>query len=220
VHATVVLVGGGVAASLGVRNTLRAGGDTGGFEVKDLGQDVYRVRFDGNGYTTRETVQTYWLYRCAQLAVEKGFTGFEILSDMQFVMRLPAGETNPSREPSRVAIAPMRVDIAASGDELADAAVWRIDRAGQSAEAYSERIRVARGGGGTVFFYSGGEAPKPTIEGDVHFFKKPVESMPPKLFNANALHAALEPIVKAEKCGIGNICPHMHEYLLPKGKLR
>jgi hypothetical protein len=30
--------------------------------------------------------------------------------------------------------------------------------------------------------------------------------------------AQLEPLIKGEKCG-GNICPHVHEYLLPKGKL-
>jgi len=52
------------------------------------------------------------------------------------------------------------------------------------------------------------------------FIGRPVESMPPKLFNAKALKAALEPIITAEKCDGGNVCPHVHEYLLPKGKLR
>src|SRR5438445_13689913 len=62
-------------------------GLTGGSDVKELRPDVYRISFQGNGYTTRESVQVYWLYRCAEVALEKGFTGFEILSDMQFVMR-------------------------------------------------------------------------------------------------------------------------------------
>ncbi|WP_433995263.1 CC0125/CC1285 family lipoprotein [Bradyrhizobium manausense] len=72
-------------------------GFTGGADVKELRPDVYRVTFQGNGYTTRESVQVYWLYRSAQLAVEKGFAGFEILSDIQFVMRRPAGgRSSPS----------------------------------------------------------------------------------------------------------------------------
>jgi hypothetical protein len=59
----------------------------GGFDAKELRPDVYRVSFQGNGFTTRESVQVYWLNRCAELTVEKGFAGFEILSDMQFVMQ-------------------------------------------------------------------------------------------------------------------------------------
>ena len=61
----------------------------GGFDVKELRPDVYRVSFQGNGITTQESVQTYWLYRCAGLALEKGFAGFEVLTDMRFVMRRP-----------------------------------------------------------------------------------------------------------------------------------
>ena len=66
-------------------------GFTGGFDVQELRPDVFRVSFQGNGYTTRETVQVYWLYRCAQLAIEKGFNGFEILSDMQILHAASAG---------------------------------------------------------------------------------------------------------------------------------
>ncbi|WP_156163411.1 MULTISPECIES: hypothetical protein [unclassified Bradyrhizobium] len=43
---------------------------------------------------------------------------------------------------------------------------------------------------------------------------------PPKVFNAKALIAQLEPLIKAERCNLGNVCPHVHEYLLPKGTLR
>jgi hypothetical protein len=195
-------------------------GLTGGFAVKELGQDVYRVSFQGNGFTSRETVQTYWLYRCAELALEKGFTGFEILSDVQFVMRSPpASEDDPARTRSRVVSAPIPVGMGASRQELADAAAWRSGVQDALAERFDERVKVAHGG--AVFIYDGGGgAPKPGIEADVHMIKKPVESMPPKLFNAATLHAALEPIIKAEKCDFGNVCPHVHEYLLPKGKLR
>ena len=75
-------------------------GLTGGFDVQELRPDVFRV----SGYTSRETVQVYWLYRCAQLALEKGFGGFEILSDMQFVVRqLPTDDRDRPKLSSSVA---------------------------------------------------------------------------------------------------------------------
>lgn len=58
---------------------------TGGFSDQDLGKNVWRVEFSGNGYTTPETAQCFWLYRCAELTLEKGFDGFEILSDIRLV---------------------------------------------------------------------------------------------------------------------------------------
>lgn len=190
-------------------------GITGGFDVKELRTDVFRVSFQGNGYTTRESVQVYWLYRCAELAIEKGFAGFEILSDMQFVMQRPPMDDR-GRSWLSSSVASPRTRIPVSPEEAVDFTVW--DH-GDLASRSAEPIRMAHGG--TVIFYSGGvSAPKPGIEGDVHFLPAPVESAPPKIFNAKALIAQLEPIIKAEKCGVGNVCPHVHEYLLPKGKLR
>ena len=190
-------------------------GLTGGFDVKELRPDVYRVSFQGNGYTSRETVQAYWLYRNAQLAIEKGFTGFEILSDMQFVMHRPSRDDRlwPALS-STVASLNTRIPVSP-----AEGALWGFQR--DLASLPAEPVRMARGGG-AIFIYGGGGAaiPRPAIEGDVRFFTTPVESAPPKIFNAKALLAQLEPIIKAEKCGVGNVCPHVHEYLLPKGKLR
>ena len=188
----------------------------GGFDVKELRPDVFRVSFQGNGFTTRESVQTYWLYRCAQLALEKGFTGFEILSDMQFAMRRPSTD-DPARPALSSSVASLRTRIPASSDEVAEAAVWRAQ--GDIASRSAEPIRIALAGAVVVFYGGGAAVPKPAIEGDVHFFTTPVESSPPKLFNAKALRDQLEPIIRGEKCG-GNVCPHVHEYLLPKGKLR
>ena len=82
---------------------------------------------------------------------------------------------------------------------------------------------MARGGGeprSSSIPVRGGDPRKVTIEGDVHFISTPVASAPPKVFNAKELIGQLEPLVKAEKCGVGNVCPHVHEYSLPKGKLR
>jgi hypothetical protein len=188
----------------------------GGFDVKELRPDVFRVSFQGNGFTTRESVQTYWLYRCAQLALEKGFTGFEILSDMQFATRRPSMD-DPARSALSSSVASLRTRIPVSPDEVAEAAAWRAR--GNLASRLAEPIRIAHAGGVIIFYGGGASIPKPAIEGDVHFITTPVESSPPKLFNAKALRDQLEPIVAAAKCA-GNVCPHVHEYLLPKGKLR
>ncbi|MCP3470452.1 hypothetical protein NLM33_08975 [Bradyrhizobium sp. CCGUVB1N3] len=189
---------------------------TGGSDVKELRPDVYRVSFQGNGYTTRESVQVYWLYRSAQLAVEKGFAGFEILSDVHFVMRRPPAD---DRLGSRLASAvpSLRTRIPVSPQETADFRIWdQSDLAIRS----DQPVRLARGGG--VFVYTGGgaAAPKPGLEADVYFLPAPIVSAPPKVFDAKTLIAQLEPLIKAERCNLGNICPHVHEYLLPKGTLR
>jgi len=191
-------------------------GLTGGFDVQELRPDVFRVSFQGNGYTSRETVQVYWLYRCAQLALEKGFGGFEILSDMQFVMRQPPTDDR-DRPKLSSSVASLRTIIPVSADEISEVAAWRPE--GDLASRSAGPIRIARGGA-IIFYGGGGRIPKPAIEGDVHFISTPVAAAPPKVFNAKELRDQLEPIVKAEKYGVGNVCPHGHEYLLPKGKLR
>lgn len=64
----------------------------GGYSEKQIQDDLWRVGYTGNGFTTYETVQTYWLYRCASLAGERGYAGFEILSDVRLTLSLPASE--------------------------------------------------------------------------------------------------------------------------------
>jgi hypothetical protein len=44
--------------------------------------------------------------------------------------------------------------------------------------------------------------------------KKPFMSKPPTVFDAVALKAKLEPLVKGGLCE-GNVCPHVHTYLMP-----
>jgi hypothetical protein len=58
-------------------------GMTGGYEEKRLENGDWQIYFLGNGFTTPETVQTMWLYRCTLLTLEKGFQGFEIVTPMQ-----------------------------------------------------------------------------------------------------------------------------------------
>lgn len=72
---------------------------TGGFSDKDLGKNVWRVEFAANGNTTNETAQCFWLYRCAELTLEKGYDGFEILSDIRLVKAVSPYEAFGLEEP-------------------------------------------------------------------------------------------------------------------------
>ena len=55
---------------------------TGGYAQTDLGGGRWQVRYGANGYTTRETAQTYWLYQCAELTLAQGYAGFQIITPM------------------------------------------------------------------------------------------------------------------------------------------
>jgi hypothetical protein len=56
---------------------------TGGFDQRQINETVWQVGYYGNGYTTDETVQTYWLHRSAELAIEQGYDGFQIVSNIE-----------------------------------------------------------------------------------------------------------------------------------------
>lgn len=58
-------------------------------------RESFRVTFNGGTSTNYETVQTYWLYRCAKIAIERGYSGFELLTDVQLVQNVD--EYQPSR---------------------------------------------------------------------------------------------------------------------------
>lgn len=51
----------------------------GGYSEEQLGDNRYRVTFDGNTLTSRERVEGYLLYRAAELTVENGFDWFRIV---------------------------------------------------------------------------------------------------------------------------------------------
>lgn len=55
-------------------------GATGGYQERSVGEDRWYVEFYGNGFTSRDTVFAYWLHRCAELTIEKGFDYFVMLS--------------------------------------------------------------------------------------------------------------------------------------------
>jgi hypothetical protein len=59
----------------------------GGFSDMALAPDIYKVTFNGNGYTSQDTVQSYTLRRCAEIAVNHGFNYFILLAGNSSVER-------------------------------------------------------------------------------------------------------------------------------------
>jgi hypothetical protein len=54
-------------------------GATGGYTDRRIDDETYYVKFQGNGNTSRELVQRYFLFRCAELTEQSGFKYFVIL---------------------------------------------------------------------------------------------------------------------------------------------
>lgn len=53
-------------------------GFTGGYTDEKIDDTHYRVKFHGNGYASSDRVWAFWMYRCAELTVEKGHTHFSL----------------------------------------------------------------------------------------------------------------------------------------------
>ena len=66
-------------------------GATGGYSEIKIANDLYTVRFGGNGNTSKNTVFKYWLYRCAELTQQNGYAYFEVLGRA-------SGNTNITRD--------------------------------------------------------------------------------------------------------------------------
>jgi hypothetical protein len=51
---------------------------SGGYSDTRIGQDTVLVSFKGNGYTSKERVQLYLLYRCAEVIRQYGYDYFVV----------------------------------------------------------------------------------------------------------------------------------------------
>lgn len=58
----------------------QAVGDEGGYADQQLESDRYRVKFEGNDATSRETVEDFALYRAAELTLQTGNDYFKVVS--------------------------------------------------------------------------------------------------------------------------------------------
>lgn len=67
-----------IAVLAGCATGYQKRGITGGYADSKIDDTHYVVKFDGNGFADKERVWHFWIYRCAQLTKEKGFTYFSL----------------------------------------------------------------------------------------------------------------------------------------------
>jgi hypothetical protein len=67
------------AALAGCATPYQAVGLTGGYTNKKVDDQTYHVEFSGNGYTSRQMVHKYFMYRCAELTQQEGYKYFMII---------------------------------------------------------------------------------------------------------------------------------------------
>lgn len=68
------------AVVVGCATGYQPAGLAGGFTETQLDSNVWRVSFQGNGYTRGEKVEDFAMLRSAELALQNGFTHFAFLS--------------------------------------------------------------------------------------------------------------------------------------------
>ncbi|KPV41450.1 hypothetical protein AN478_02450 [Thiohalorhabdus denitrificans] len=74
-----ILLAGATALILaGCATAYQEKGFTGGYSTTQLKDNMFRVHFNGNGYTSRQRAQDFTLLRSAELTLEKGFNYFAI----------------------------------------------------------------------------------------------------------------------------------------------
>ena len=56
-------------------------GIAGGYSETQLSENVYRISFRGNGYTSLEKASDFTLLRAAEIGLEKGFTHFAVVEN-------------------------------------------------------------------------------------------------------------------------------------------
>ena len=62
----------------------QAYGATGGFNETRINENVYRVSFKGNAYTSLEKATYFTLLRSAELTLEKGYNHFLVINEDQY----------------------------------------------------------------------------------------------------------------------------------------
>jgi uncharacterized protein YceK len=88
-------------ALAGCATVYQPAGATGGFSETQRGDNIYLVRFEGNGYTKAAQVEDMVLLRAAELTIAKGFTFFAILhedaSSRPITITMPGSTTTTGR---------------------------------------------------------------------------------------------------------------------------
>lgn len=73
---------------------------TGGYDDEKVDDTHYRVKFHGNGYASQERVWNFWIYRCAELTKQKGYTYFSLQKPGAAPEPAPAPAPEPAPAPA------------------------------------------------------------------------------------------------------------------------
>jgi hypothetical protein len=74
----------------------QASGFTGGYTEKRITDSAYVVTFGGNGFATKDRVYYFWMYRCAELTLEKGYSIFSIRSNQSTGLNQASSSIRPA----------------------------------------------------------------------------------------------------------------------------
>lgn len=77
--AALVALAGGCASPTPYQPLSSASRTAGGYSDQRLAEDRYRVTFAGNALTSRERVESYLLFRAAELTLEQGYDWFLVI---------------------------------------------------------------------------------------------------------------------------------------------
>ena len=61
----------------------------GGYRDEEVSPGIYKVTFNGNGYTSLDRVRLCVMYRCAELTLERGYDYYAELDEPQIRSTLP-----------------------------------------------------------------------------------------------------------------------------------
>jgi hypothetical protein len=67
--------------SVGCATSYQPDSYSGGYGETKLNDDIYRVYFRGNGYTSSERVNRFFMKRCAELTVQSGYEYFALINN-------------------------------------------------------------------------------------------------------------------------------------------
>jgi len=68
-------------ALAGCATGYQAHGITGGYSERRISDSAYVVTFNGNGFASHDRVYNFWLYRCAELTLNRGYALFSARAD-------------------------------------------------------------------------------------------------------------------------------------------
>lgn len=155
-------------------------GATGGYSEERVADASYDVRFSGNGFADADRIWSFWIYRCAELTREQGYSAFKL-------EKIP--KTSSLDRPGPVlSVVPAALTTTAADTSKVDGLRGQMVPVKGGASYY-----VPAPGGATVTRY--------TAQGRVTFFKPPYPTDVKFLLDAERIITVLKPFVSSNGAG-------------------